>query len=56
MPYIVGSAFLTIHFKDFDFIGWLDLNSNPKSLSKILSITDFLVDCLMCIRIWFIRL
>ena len=51
MPYIVGSTFLTIHFKHFDFIEWFDLNSNPKSLFERLSISDFLVDCLMCIRI-----
>ena len=51
MSYIVGSTFLTIHFKHFDFIEWFDLNSNPKSLFERLSISDFLVDCLMCIRI-----
>ena len=39
------------HFKHFDFIEWFDLNSNPKSLFERLSISDFLVDCLMCIRI-----
>ena len=51
MSYIVGSTFLTIHFKHFGFIEWFDLNSNHKSFFERLSISDFLVDCLMCIRI-----
>ena len=51
MPYIVDSTSLTIHFKHFDFTEWFDLNSNPKGLFKRLSIIDFLVDCLMGIRI-----
>ena len=42
MAYIVGSTFLEI-FK------WFALNSNPKSLFEKLSISDFLVDCLMYI-------
>ena len=56
MPYIVGSTFLTIHFKHFNFIECFALNSNLKSLFEKLSISDFLVDCLMCILIWFIWL
>ena len=50
MPYTVGSTFLTIHFKHFDFIEWFDLNSNPKSMFERLSIIGFLVDCVMSIR------
>ena len=34
MSYNVGSTFLTIHFKHFDFIEWFDLNSDSKSLLK----------------------
>ena len=56
MPHIVGSTFLTIHFKHFDFIEWFDLNSNPKSLFERLSISHFSVDCLMRTRICFISL
>ena len=56
MFYIVGSAFLTIHFKHIHFIEWFDLNSNPKSLFEKLSVSRFLVDCLLCIRIWIISL
>ena len=44
MPYVVGSTFLTIHFKHFDFIEWFNLNSNLKSLFERSSINDFLVD------------
>ena len=41
MSYIVGSTFLTIRFKYFDFIEWFDLNSSPQSLFERLSISDF---------------
>ena len=44
MPYIVGSTFLTIHFKQLDFIEWFDLNSDSKSLFERSSINDFLAD------------
>ena len=43
MPYIVGSTFLTIYLKHFDFIEWFDLNSNPKSLLERLSIFYLIV-------------
>ena len=41
MSYIVGSIFLTIRFKYFDFIEWFDLNSSPQSLFERSSISDF---------------
>ena len=56
MSYIAGSTFLIIHFKDLDFIEWFDLNYSPKNLFERLSISDFLVDFLMCIRISFISM
>ena len=63
MTYIVDNTFLIIHSKHFDFIEWFDLNSNPKSVFKRLSISDFLdvliliilqsrlfsiINCLLC--------
>ena len=51
MSYVVGSTFLTIHFKPFDFIEWFDLSSNPKSFFERSSVTNFLVDYIMCIHI-----
>ena len=45
-PILLSS--LTIHFKHFLLNGF-DLNSNSKSLFERFSISDFLVDCLMCI-------
>ena len=56
MSSIVGSTFLIIYFKHFDFIECFNLNSNPKCLFERFSIGDFLVDCLMSIGIWFIGL
>ena len=47
IPYIVGIIFLTIHCV---FIELFDLNSNPQSLFERSSISDFLVDCLMCMH------
>ena len=35
------SAFLTIHFRHFDFIECFNLYSDPKSLFERLSISDF---------------
>ena len=43
MSYIVGSTYLTTHFKHFETIEWFELNSNPKSLFERTSISDFLV-------------
>ena len=56
--------FLTIHLKHFDFIERFDLNSNSSNLFERSSISDFLVDTLvcflvdliMCLYIWFISL
>ena len=56
MSYIVGSIFLTIHFKHFVFIEWFDLNSDSSSLFERPSIRDFLFDFLMCLRILFFSL
>ena len=41
MPYVVGSIFLTIYFKHFDFIEWFDLNSNSRNLFERSSVSDF---------------
>ena len=49
ISYSVGSIFLTIYFKHFDFTESFDLNSNPKSLFERSSISDFSVYCSMCI-------
>ena len=56
MSSIVGSIFLTIHFKHFVFIEWFDLNSDSSSLFERPSIRDFLFDFLMCLRILFFSL
>ena len=53
--YKLDSIFLTIHFKHFDFIEWIDLNSNSSNLIERSSISDFLV-FLMCLCILFISL
>ena len=46
---------MTIHFKHFDFIEWFDLNSNSSNLFERSSISDFLVDLIICVYIWFIH-
>ena len=56
MHYMVGSIFLTIHFKPFDLIEWFDLYFNSSNLFEIPSINDFLVDFSMCLCILFISL
>ena len=48
--------FLTIHFKNFDFIELFDLNPNSNNLFERSSISDFLVDLILCVHIWFISL
>ena len=56
LSYIVSSIFLKTHFRHFDFIEWFDLNSNSSNLFERSSISDFLVDFLMCLCILFISL
>ena len=56
MSYIVGSVFLTFHFKHFDFIEWFDLNFGSSNLFQRSSISDFLVDFLMCLCVLLIYL
>ena len=56
--------FLAIHFKHFRFIGLCCLNSNSNNFFERSSISDilvdtlvcFLVDSIMCVYIWFISL
>ena len=42
--YIMGNIFLTIHFKQSDFIEWFELNYDSSNLFERLSISSFLVD------------
>ena len=51
MSYVVGSTFLTIYYKPFDFIEWFDLSTNPKILFERSSVSNILADYIMCIRI-----
>ena len=48
---IIGSIFLTIHFKHFDFIEWFDLNFNSNKRFERSSINDLLVDSSVCFLI-----
>ena len=56
ISYIIGSTSLTIDFKHFVFIEWFDLNSTSSNLFERTSISNFLVDFLMCLCILFISL
>ena len=64
MPYIVGSTFLTIHFKHFHFINGLTqiltLKFFWKDQQSLIFLVDFsvclLVYLIMCMYIWFISL
>ena len=47
---------LTTHFKHFDLTEGFDLNSNSSYLFERSSISDVLVDLIMCMYIWFVTL
>ena len=46
-----GSIFLTIYLEHFHFIEWFDLNSDSSNLFERSSISDFLIDFLVCFLI-----
>ena len=58
MFYNDGNIFLTTYFKALDFIELFDLKFNSNSRFEILSIKEFLDDCLMylCISLMVLKI
>ena len=58
MFYNDGNIFLTTYFEALDFIELFDLKFNSNSRFEILSIIDFLDDCLMylCISLMVLKI